>query len=273
MDNFSISLINTERWYSLEDFEGEVWKDVVGYEDHYKISNYGRVKSLSRLSPNYSQPVKEKILKCFTNWRGYWSSSLSINGKGKSKYIYRLVAEAFIPNPFNLPHVNHKDENKDNNCVDNLEWCTPKYNNAYGTARERINKAYRENGNNRQIDMYDLNGTLLKHYDCAYNIDKDGISRRGAYNVCCGRTKSYKGCVFRFSGMPFSYEKDRNNEKGKEKIITKSDANGNIVRIYSSIKEAERDNGLGRNRIYSSTYAFTRTAFINGFYYNLLTPK
>lgn len=269
MGKFSISLINTKRWYSLEDFKNEIWKDVVGYEGHYKVSNYGRVKSVARLSPNYSQPLKERILKIFSNGRGYWCLSLWINGNGKRKYIYRLVAEAFIPNPFNLPHINHKDENKDNNKVDNLEWCTPKYNNAYGTARFRLEKAREDNGNTTKIDMYDLNGTLLKHYDCAYDIDKDGISRRAAYNVCYGRSKSYKGCVFRFSGMPFSYEKDKNNEKGREKIITKSDANGNIIKTYASIKEAERDNGFGRNRIYSSTYAYTRTALIDGFYYNV----
>ena len=110
----------------------EVWKDIKGYEGKYQISNLGRVKSLGNL-----QTKKEKLLK--TNIRnGYYTAYLYKNNEKKSLLCHRLVAEAFIPNPDNLPQVNHKDENKLNNRVDNLEWCTIKYNINYSSAKPVI---------------------------------------------------------------------------------------------------------------------------------------
>ena len=106
----------------------EVWKDVHGYEGRYQVSNTGKVKS-------YVQDrIFGKILDgCFTA-KGYKKVMLS-DGKRNSKWypIHRLVATAFIPNPNNLPQVNHKNEVKGNNCVDNLEWCDNDYNAHYGT--------------------------------------------------------------------------------------------------------------------------------------------
>ena len=100
----------------------EIWKDVVGYEGLYQVSNLGRVKSLERLDKN-NHPVKEKILKqaCDGVGKGYLYVNLGRMGRGK---IHRLVAEAFIPNPYNKPEVNHIDGNTKNNRVDNLEWVT-----------------------------------------------------------------------------------------------------------------------------------------------------
>ena len=119
----------------------EIWEDIEGYEGLYQVSNKGRVKSLSRLvvrvgKPNYI--TKEKILKCSElKGTGYPSVRLGSNNNFKSMLVHRLVAQAFIPNPNNLPCVNHKDETRNNNDVRNLEWCTQKYNCNYGTARQR----------------------------------------------------------------------------------------------------------------------------------------
>lgn len=267
MDKYDISLFESERWFSLEDFEGEIWKDVVGYEGNYKVSNFGRVKALKRYYTNSNQQTTEKIMKAFSNGRGYFSVGLSKKKKIKKFYIHRIVALAFIPNPFSLPHINHRDENKINNCVENLEWCTPTYNNKYGTARIRANKTWREKGLVQPIDMYDMNGKFLKHYNCALDIEKDGISRRAAYNVCYGRAKSYKGCVFRFAGDSFSYTQADNSSKGYKKQIAKADINGNLIKVYESVVEAQKENGLKRNRLYSATYAYSRKALINGCYY------
>ena len=93
----------------------EIWKPVVGFEEYFKISNLGRLKR------------KDRILKA-TNDRGYLKIKLSVNGKRYLRYIHRLVAEAFIPNPNNYKEVNHKDSNPENNRVDNLEWCDRRYN-------------------------------------------------------------------------------------------------------------------------------------------------
>ena len=119
--------------------KGEIWKDVKDYEGLYQVSNMGRVKSLERMKWNGRgyQKIPEKILKASEYRGGYLQVNLSKDGKAKDCKIHRLVAQAFISNPQNLPEVNHKDENKKNNCVENLEWCSKLYNINYGTGRKR----------------------------------------------------------------------------------------------------------------------------------------
>ena len=116
--------------------EKEIWKDIEGYEGLYQVSNLGRVRSISRINC-YGRVVTGKILSIHDNGKGYKFVRLSKYGKPKQEYIHRLVATAFIDNQDNLPEVNHKDENKENNCVYNLEWCSREYNHGYGTARQR----------------------------------------------------------------------------------------------------------------------------------------
>ena len=115
----------------------EIWKDIEGYEGLYQISSYGRIKSLRDHHGNY----REKILKQGTRKDGYKNTALSKDGKLKTYSVHRLVAAAFLDNPNNYPCVNHKDEQKYNNYVENLEWCTSKYNCNYGTKSERQSKA------------------------------------------------------------------------------------------------------------------------------------
>lgn len=113
----------------------EIWKDVTGFEGLYLVSNLGRVKSF-RASAKLGNP-KEFILKPYLINSGYEVITLYGNGKKVKFQVHRLVATEFIQNPLGLPCVNHKDENKRNNRVDNLEWCTYEYNNNYGTAKIR----------------------------------------------------------------------------------------------------------------------------------------
>ena len=114
----------------------EEWRDIKGYEGRYQVSNLGRVKSL-----NYRHTNKEKILSNTTNTKDYLTVSLYKNGKIKTYYIHKLVAAHFIPNPDNYKEVNHKDENKSNNCVSNLEWCSREYNQNYGTKTQRASES------------------------------------------------------------------------------------------------------------------------------------
>ena len=112
----------------------KIWKPIIGYENLYKINNYGEVLSLR----------SNKILKPNNNGIGYFIIQLCKNGKRKNYLIHRLVAEHFLDNPNNLPEVNHKDEDKSNNFVNNLEWCKHKYNMNYKQLqkRQQISKEY-----------------------------------------------------------------------------------------------------------------------------------
>lgn len=120
----------------------EIWKDIEGYEGIYQVSNLGNVRVLDRIvnsAIKNNDKVKRKgqILKQY-NKRGYLQVTLTVSNKRKYFNVHRLVAQAFIPNPNNLPQVNHRDENPKNNCVNNLEWCSAKYNANYGTRNSKI---------------------------------------------------------------------------------------------------------------------------------------
>ncbi len=146
----------------------EIWKDIIGYENLYKVSNLGRVKSLHN--------GKERILKqAFDGW-GYLIVSLCKNGINKTPKVHRLVAEAFIPNPNKLSQINHIDEDKTNNCIDNLEWCTNKYNQRYSNAK--------------QIGCY-KDGKLVKVYDAILDVEQDGYNHRNI-SSCCNHRYGYK---------------------------------------------------------------------------------
>ena len=120
-----------------------VRKPVAGYEGYYEVDQFGRVFSLDRIvtvednGRIYDKPIKGRQMKQAAHSKGYKTVALTKDGKTTLYYVHRIVAEAFIPNPDNLPMVNHKDEDKTNNFVNNLEWCTCEYNNNYGTGIER----------------------------------------------------------------------------------------------------------------------------------------
>ena len=128
----------------------EIWKPVKGFEGYYEVSNLGRVRSIDRVVVdtvrNCERLLKGKILIQRDNSNGYKNVMFCKEHKLDNKYVHRLVAEIFLPNPDNLPQVNHKDEDKSNNRVDNLEWCTSFYNNEYGTRKKRWYETRIKNG-------------------------------------------------------------------------------------------------------------------------------
>ena len=136
----------------------EIWKDIEGYEGLYKISNLGRIMSFHKIK---NKPNQEYHYMTPTNTpKGYKAVVLIDSQKNAKRYlIHRLVALAFLDNPNNYRCVNHKDENKSNNSVDNLEWCSYYYNNRYGSAkiRARITRS-------RKVSQYTAEGVWIATY-------------------------------------------------------------------------------------------------------------
>ena len=126
-----------------------VRKRVRGYEEHYVVDQFGRVFGVDRTTTVldngriYEKPIAGKQMKQSLHTKGYKTVCLTKDGKSKTCFVHRIVAEAFIDNPDNLPMVNHKDEDKTNNFAENLEWCTASYNRTYGKAVEKHAKTLR----------------------------------------------------------------------------------------------------------------------------------
>ena len=159
----------------------EIWKDIKDYEGHYQVSNLSRVKSIKF--------GKEKILKLFKDTSGYLCVTLCKNNNQCQFRVHRLVAEVFIDNPDNLPCVNHKDENKQNNVVSNLEWCTHEYNNTYGTRIERCSKP---------VLQFDLNGNLIKEWKSINECGRNGFKQSDICKCCNGERKTHKGFLWEY---------------------------------------------------------------------------
>ena len=165
----------------------EIYKDIHGFEGKYQISNFGNVKSL-----HYKNGNKEKILKAIPHKDGYLFVSL---GHQNIRAIHRLVAEAFIPNPDGLPQVNHINEDKTDNRVENLEWVTAKENMNHGTRTERASKK-----ESKPINQYDLHGNFIKAWDSGTQINKTlGYSNGNISNCCRGKQKTAYGFIWRYA--------------------------------------------------------------------------
>jgi hypothetical protein len=194
--------------------EKEIWRDIAGYEGYYQVSNFGRVRSLDKMQ-NYNGSArlhKGKILKPGNDSKGYLIVSLSKNNRAATKTIHRLVAMAFLDNQNNLPCVNHKDEDKENNFVfvnkdgsvdydkSNLEWCTVSYNVNYGNAAvERGLKQRNDRNKSKLTAMYTLAGNLVDIYPSAREASRlTGIPKTLIYKCCKGENKTAKGFVFKY---------------------------------------------------------------------------
>lgn len=171
----------------------EIWKDVENYEGLYQISNFGRVKSLKF--------GKEKILKPGKKSAGYLFVKLCKNGNMKNVFVHRLVALAFIENPENLPEVNHKDENKENNWVDNLEFCTRSYNINFGTRNSRMLNTKKLNNAKtaeREIDQYTKDGFFIKTWRSSREAERYGFFQSAIIACCRKRRKSHGDYVWQY---------------------------------------------------------------------------
>jgi hypothetical protein len=159
----------------------ELWKDINGFNGRYQVSNAGRIRNAH--TDFIRKPVEDKD--------GYYQIRLYDSGCQGTYKIHRLVAEAFIDNPCNLPLINHKDEDKKNNTVDNLEWCTKEYNNNYGSRAQKIL---------RKINQIDLHSNkIIKTYVSIASAAKEyNINPSSICGCLRGRSKSCLGYVWRY---------------------------------------------------------------------------
>ena len=156
-------------------------KDILGYEGLYKISEQGKVFNV-KTGKEVSQ---------FKHYKGYMCVDLHKNNKRKHMYVHRLVAMTFIPNPNNLPQVNHKNENKKDNQVSNLEWCSSKYNMNYGTRKERQFEKC------KKIPVVCIE--TGKTYKCLSHVKSDGFHYYHVKQCCLGNEKTHKGLHWKFA--------------------------------------------------------------------------
>lgn len=176
----------------------ENWVDVKGWEGFYQVSNYGNVRSLSRTKTVKNggvQEVKGRVLTPQTDRFGYYRVCFTRDGKSVYKRVNRIVAQAFIPNPDNLPQVNHKNECKTDNRVENLEWCDAKYNSNYGSRNKKVQEAQ-----SVWVIKLSFNNEILHFYRSAMEAERDtGISNSNINRCCKGKRKSAGGYIWKYS--------------------------------------------------------------------------
>ena len=187
----------------------EIWKTAVYdgeiYEGLYKISHLGRILSLT-----YRNTGKAELKKPSDDGYGYLQVQLWKNGKYKMCRVHRLVAETFLPNPDNLPEVNHKDEDKTNNFVflnedgtvnkekSNLEWKSPKDNCNHGTRNERIAKANTNGKLSKRVLQLSLDGELIREWESTKECGRNGFNQGAVWSCCNGKLPHYKGYIWRY---------------------------------------------------------------------------
>lgn len=192
------------------------WYPIRGFES-YKVNQHGDVINSFG-----------KLLSQCPNKKGYmrvWLTNDNI--KGKQFFVHRLVAETFIPNPYNYPMINHKDENKSNNSVENLEWCDNTYNQRYSHALK--------------IKQYDLHGIFIKEWNAISDIERDiNVPTTNISKCCKGKIKTINGFIFLYEGDSIVDRVQSLSKRYKtiKKKVLAFDLAGILLNSFNSVKEA-----------------------------------
>ena len=196
----------------------EIWKHIQGYESSYAVSNRGRVMNLK----------KNKVLKPIVDGAGY----VYVNLRQKKHRLHRLVAQAFLGNPENLPQVNHIDEDPTNNDVSNLEWCTASHN-----AKHSIHKQ------TRKINQLTLDGEFVKQWESSYEIERElGYAHNNIIACCKGKHKTNYGYRWQYA--------DGLHQRRVNRPVVALTKDGEFVAEYKSAAEASRCLGASDSFIY-----------------------
>ena len=213
----------------LEVWDGkEYWCEIEGYNGRYSVSTFGRV---------WNNETNKLVSGGLCKSTGYKQVYLiKPNGKPKNCSVHRLVAKAFLPNPKNLPQVNHRDENKLNNRVDNLEFCTGQYNRDYSQARE--------------VAQIDLNtGEIIKVFKSSREAERQTGISQGNINLCCnGKKKSTNGYGWTFTGK--GRGKSQLGKQYKKSVEVFNRDTGEIIRTFDSMNKTAEYLGCCHNSVW-----------------------
>ena len=242
--------------------ENEIWKDIDDFDGFYMVSNHGRIKSIERVvirvnrhGTTTNQFVPTKILKPSYDKDGYLTLSLSKNGKADTYRVHRLVAKHFIPNLDNKPEVNHIDETKSNNRVENLEWCTNIENIRHGTGILR-----RQLANIRPVIQYDLEGNFIRQWQNYYDAaDNHGVSFKAissaVVNKRCSAGFQWRKIKKGETIKPIAPYDNKNN-----RIIYQFDKNNQFVKKFNSMADAAKKTNIDRASINKVSLVIRKSA-------------
>jgi len=184
------------------DTNTEIWKDIEDYVGLYQVSNRGNIRRVDR---GIKGVCENKVIAInIQKNTGYLYVTLSKKGISKKYLLHRIIAKAFIENPNNYPCINHKDETRTNNNLDNLEWCTHKYNSNYGTNTKRAKEHYDRNivwkKHSKSVDQYDMKLNYIKTWDRASEIANHyKVACNNIYRVITGSQKSACGFIWKYT--------------------------------------------------------------------------
>lgn len=251
----------------------EIWKDIyftdsitgelVDYRGLYQVSNLGRIKSLDRVVNRvrngkvFSLTIHGKIMQWKYN-QHYWMIGLMKNNKARFFLVHRIVAHMYVPNPDNLPEVNHKDENTWNPIVTNLEWCSREQNIIYGTRCLRQGRTI-----SKPVLQYSLEGEFIKKWDSYQDAaDYYDISRGDISNCVLGHARSIGGFMWRplYDKIPMKIDPYVDGRNAPRKQIVQCDLDGNEIKTWKGVVVAATELNLSQSHISSCLSGRGKTA-------------
>lgn len=252
----------------------EIWLPVChkDYSDRYMISNFGRVKSLRKASGKVKNSSNGNEFMSLNNHSaGYKYVTFFCNGKRENFFVHRLVAEAFIPNPYNLPQVNHIDGNKQNNLASNLEWCTAKENiihavntGLFNPSKHRVAHHPRLKTSTRKsriVYQFSMDGKLIKKWRCALDASKELKIPNNKIYMCCNHKISYtNGFIFSYENFVEPVLKSPKSKNGFSKSrqtkthrlvhpVKQCDLSGNLINTFKDLTTASEQTGVSKTGI------------------------
>lgn len=258
----------------------EEWRDIKGYEGYYQVSNLGRIRSLDRIIlkiNGHTERRKGQLMSQVYDKDGYLTVGLRKDRRKITYGVHRLVANAFIQNPYNLPEVNHKDENKENNNIDNLEWCTTKYNINYGTAIDR-RTLYDKT---RPILVYQYNNFIREYENINALCDKMNIDKsifNGHNQQVYFKYNDNYLFVFKdnFEKIPRHIDFKNIRSKKSKYMVTYDMYSGKLINIYMDLHELtiKLNKSIHTLRRIADTDKHFENMLIRGYYeYNDIKEK